>query len=82
MSKKDKKIKKQKKLLKQRGARITELMDVCYTAYQVVGVLAADCDRFMDEDVQHTLSMLSELTPNDTILPFASKKEAQPEAKH
>lgn len=82
MSKKDKKIKKYKKLAAKREARILELQAICDTAYQVVGILASDCERFMDADVQDVLSMLSNLTHNDTVLPFATKKEKQPEAQH
>lgn len=57
-------------------ARIKELESICYETYQVVGVLAEDCGRFGDADVDKALDNLSQTKlVHEDLLPFESDQK-------
>lgn len=57
------------------SSKLREYERICDETYQVVGVLAAEANRFMDDEVTRVLDNLSlhEIVHED-ILPFPSKK--------
>lgn len=57
------------------SSKLRDYERICGETYQVVGVLAAESNRFMDDEVTKVLDNLSlqEIVHED-ILPFPSKK--------
>lgn len=55
--------------------KLRDLRQICEETYQVVGVLAFEANRFMDDEVTKVLDNLSlqEIVHED-ILPFPSKR--------
>lgn len=54
--------------------RVEELEMICAEGYQVIGILADECGRFVDSDVNKAMDNLSQQKMiHDDVLPFKSK---------
>lgn len=62
--------------------RNDELEQICASAYQVVGVLANEANRFGDDDVDSAMTMLSDTKYDDKVIPFESKSSPEVTTSH